>query len=135
LQSQNLGAINSHLCAFDRVIVDQEKAFQSKIQFLSKCFEIIRFLVPVESPGDKMFPFEEHLFSLLKDLEDIFLVILAAQTDQHAGFHLFDGKFLQVTMTFGDTYAEDAILGANPLPKGVVTIKNDNLERLAIRTN
>ena len=80
-----------------------------------------------------MFPFEEHLFSLLKYLEDIFLVILATQTDQHAGFHLFDDKFLQVTMTFGDIYAEDAILGANPLPKGVVTIENDNLERLAIR--
>ena len=77
-----------------------------------------------------MLPFQEHIASLIENIQRIFLIVFAAQTKQHASIHLADHESLQSEVHFD---SRGTVFAAYAFPERVVTVENDYFERVSFQ--
>jgi len=133
LQRQNAGAVDPDIRAINRVVIDEDETVQPKIELLRERFDVVRFAVPIDAPRNQVLAFQEHIGSLVEDGQRIVFIVLAAQTEQHAGVHLTDHEFLQRAVRRGHFDSPRTILTANPFPERVVAVQHDHFERVSFQ--
>src|SRR5205809_4249895 len=84
LKHEHFGTICRDFGALHRVIIYKNETIETELKFARERFKIFRLRLPVETPGSKMFAAQGPIASLAEDLKHIRLVILAAQTKEHA---------------------------------------------------
>src|SRR4030095_11576078 len=104
----------------------KKEAAQTEIEFLGQRSDVFRFALPVDAARDQVLAFHEHIGSSFKDVEHILLVVLAAQTKQHASVHLNDHELLQYAVRFSYLDSQRTILAAYAFPERGVAIQHDH---------
>ena len=80
-----------------------------------------------------MLAFQGHIGSLVEHVQHILFVVLAAQTEQHAGIHLIDHELLQRAVGCGHFDPKRAVLAAYAFPERVVAVQHDHLEWVSVQ--
>src|SRR5262249_39772842 len=91
--------------------------------------QVGRLLLPVHPPADQVVAVERHLGTAAEDLPNVLLIVLAAQTEQHAGVVLADEEFLESTTWWIDLDTVRPDFAAHALPKRFVTSNDDYFPR------
>jgi len=95
LQGQDTGATRRYLGAFHWVIIHEDEAIQSQLQFASQRLDVFGFGLPVSAPGGEILKTQGHFKAPLKNFANVRLIVLAANAEQHPGFMLGSHEFLQ----------------------------------------
>src|SRR5712692_8375828 len=112
-----LRAVCLHFRTFNRVVVHENEALESKIQFLGQGFDILRLGPPVNPPANDMLALQCHLRSPLKYFENILFVVLAAKAEEHARVVLSNHKFLDCPSRRINLHTPCTILPAHSSPQ------------------
>ena len=126
LQRQNAGAVDLGIRAINRVVIDEDETVQPKIEFFRERSDVFRFALPIDAPRNQVLAFQEHIGSLVEDVQRILFIVLAAQTEQHAGVHLTDHEFLQSAVRCSHFDSQGTVLTAYPFPERVVAVQHDH---------
>src|SRR5205085_6285373 len=84
-------------------------------------------------PGNDVLALQTHIRPALKYLDDILLIVFAAQTEQHPRSVLSDHEFLQFATRRINPDPIGPILPAHALPQCLVTIKDDHFVRRVVQ--
>jgi len=71
-------AVDPYLRAIDRLSSMKMKLSNPRLSS-SRGFEVFRFAVPVDSPGNQVLAFHQHIGSLVEDLQHVLFIVLAAE--------------------------------------------------------
>src|SRR5262249_47162503 len=94
-ENQDLRAISFHLGAFDRTVIEENETIESELELLGQRFEIFGFRLPIDTRGQEMFTVQRHIQTALEYLNHVWLVVLAAQAQEHARCVLRAHELLQ----------------------------------------
>ena len=128
LQRQHAGAVDADIRAIHRVVIDEDEALQPEIELVRERHDVLRLAVPIDAPRNQVLALQHHVGPLVEDVQHILLVVLAAQTEQHAGVHAPEHEFLQPAERGAHFDALRTVLAAHPLPQRVVAVQHDHLE-------
>src|SRR5438034_1359462 len=128
LQRQHAGAVDADIRAIHRVVIDEDEALQPEIELVPERHDVLRLAVPIDAPRNQVLALQHHVGPLVEDVQHILLVVLAAQTEQHAGVHAPEHEFLQPAERGAHFDALRTVLAAHPLPQRVVAVHHDHLE-------
>ena len=78
---------------------------------------------------DDMIAFEHHVGALVEHCKDVFLYILAANTNKNAGRRGPHQASLQIEVRVGEPNSRHSVLGYYPAPKRVVGVDRDDFHR------
>ena len=123
-QGEHLRTVGLNFGAFDRVVVDEDEAVETQVQFSGEGFQVLGFGLPVNFGGDDPIARQGHIGTAIEHRPDIRFHVFAAQTQQHPGIGAVHHKFLQCPILGIDGNSLGAILAANPFPQGIVAIEN-----------
>ncbi len=123
-KSEDFGTAGLHLGALLGVVVDEHETVQTKLQLLGECREIGRFRRPIDAMGDTVLQPQGHIRMAAEGLQDVFFVVLAAQTKEHAGVVLGHHELLEGAAR--DDFFR-SVLAADALPEGVVAVERNDL--------
>jgi hypothetical protein len=127
IQNQDFRAIGFDFGTFDRVVIDENETIESKLELLGKGFQIFGFRLPVKALCGEVFLAQRHIQTALKYFQDVALVILAAQAQQHSCSMLRAHEFLQLPAYFVQPDTLRAVFATNARPESVVAIQRDDL--------
>src|SRR6185369_12295531 len=128
IQSQNPWTIDADVCNFHRIVIDIDKTVEAEIEFPCEISNIVRFVVPVDTPACEVCRLQEHVVAAFQNLEYILLIVLAAKTQEHSSLRLRDHEFLQPPEWVCHFDAMETVFSADTLPEGIVTIEDDHLK-------
>ena len=80
MQRQDFRTARPDFGAFERVIVEENEAIQSKVELLSSDL-MFSLWPPVDPPGHEVILLQDHVRAFLEYLKHIELVVLTAQTE------------------------------------------------------
>ena len=130
-EGHHLRAAGADLGALQRTVVHEDEAVEAEAQLGGQGHQVLRLGTPVDPVGEDMLSPQRHLRVSVEDLEDVGLVVLAAEAEQHPPLLLLHQELLQEAARRVDLHAGGADLARDALPQGLVAVEDDHLVRRA----
>ena len=127
----HLGQMRFDLPPLDRVGVDVDQRVERDVELVGKLLQILRFVAPVDSPGGDVLPTQDHARMLVKDIQDVGLIVLADHDQQNSALLETDQRALERLKAAAgpagtQSNAIDAILGERASPENAVAIESQH---------
>ena len=129
LQRQDLRTARPDFGTFERVIVEENEAIQSKVQLLRKRSYVLRLWPPINPPGHEVIPLQDHVRAFVEYLEHIELVVLTAQTEQETVAESPTMNCCNCLQTGGIAMPSIPSSPMTPFHNCIVAVQNDHLKR------